>query len=78
MPTVFVIDGFRFFFYSNEGSGPPHIHVERGSGSAKWWLTPVSIGWNDGLKPPEVRKARRIIGENEERLIKARHDYFNG
>ena len=38
MPTVLVIEGFRFFFFSNEGFEPPHIHVEKGDGHAKWWL----------------------------------------
>ncbi len=35
MPTVLRIDGFRFFFYSDEGSEPPHIHAEKGDGVAK-------------------------------------------
>ncbi len=29
MPTVFRSGPYRFFFYSNEGSEPPHIHVQR-------------------------------------------------
>ncbi|WP_284734689.1 DUF4160 domain-containing protein [Sphingosinicella terrae] len=31
MPTVFRRQGFRFFFYSNEGSPlePIHVHVEK-------------------------------------------------
>ena len=28
MPTVLRICAARFFFYSNEGSEPPHIHIE--------------------------------------------------
>ena len=28
MPTVLNIRGYRFFFFSMEGSEPPHIHVE--------------------------------------------------
>lgn len=32
MPTVLQVSGFRFFFYSDEGSPrePPHIHVVAG------------------------------------------------
>ena len=33
------MDAGRFFFYSNEGSEPPHVHVESGDGTAKLWLT---------------------------------------
>jgi hypothetical protein len=29
MPTVFIKDGFRFFFYSNEHR-PIHVHVRKG------------------------------------------------
>ena len=42
MPTVLRISGFRFFFYSLEGSEPPHIHVEHGGSVAKFWLNPVA------------------------------------
>jgi len=30
MPNVLKVRGFRFFFFSREGTEPPHIHVERG------------------------------------------------
>jgi hypothetical protein len=42
MPTVFQDRGFRFFFYSNEGSPrePAHIHVEKDDIEAKFWLRP--------------------------------------
>ena len=37
MPTVFRIDGFRFFFYSNEGNPrePVHVHVRKAGAEAK-------------------------------------------
>ncbi len=37
MPVVFRYKGFRYFFYSNEGSPrePVHVHVRAGSGEAK-------------------------------------------
>jgi hypothetical protein len=38
MPTILVFEGFRFFFFSNEGFEPPHIHVEKAEGHAKYWL----------------------------------------
>lgn len=40
MPTIMRIDGYRFFFFSNEGSEPPHIHVEQAERYAKFWLNP--------------------------------------
>ena len=40
MPTIFLYDGFRFFFYSNEGEPrePMHVHVMKGGHEAKFWL----------------------------------------
>ncbi len=42
MPVVFRERGFRFFFYSNEGSPrePVHIHVEKDGVEAKFRLNP--------------------------------------
>ena len=36
MPTVLWIGPLRFFFYSNEGHEPIHIHVERDENVANW------------------------------------------
>lgn len=43
MPTVLTVEGFRFFFYSNENDEPPHVHVEKAEGTAKIWLSPVEV-----------------------------------
>lgn len=42
MPVVFRYQGFKFFFYSNEGNPlePPHIHVRAAGKEAKFWLSP--------------------------------------
>ena len=41
MPTILRKLGFRFFFYSNEGNEPPHIHIEKEKGNGKYWLDPL-------------------------------------
>jgi hypothetical protein len=38
VPTVLRWNGYRFFFFSNEGAEPPHIHVDKGGATAKFWL----------------------------------------
>jgi Domain of unknown function (DUF4160) len=43
MPTVARIGPFRFFFYSNEGAEPPHIHAQQDRKMAKFWLEPVTL-----------------------------------
>lgn len=58
MPTVRRIGSARFFFYSNEGTEPPHIHVKEAallpsSGCSLYpWLRRVGsepttfVAWN--------------------------------
>ena len=61
VPTVLSIDGYRFFFFSNEGTEPPHIHVERGDGYAKFWLEPVELVDAVSLGTVELRRARLLV-----------------
>ncbi|WP_091179851.1 DUF4160 domain-containing protein [Paramicrobacterium humi] len=56
--------GFRFFFYSNEGAEPPHVHVARDRCEAKYWLAPVEVARNRGFAPHELRRIGAIIVAN--------------
>lgn len=40
MPTLLLLKGLRFFFYSNEGNEPMHVHVMKGNAEGKLWLEP--------------------------------------
>ncbi|MEO5585771.1 MAG: DUF4160 domain-containing protein, partial [Flavobacteriales bacterium] len=56
------IDGSRFFFFSKEDGEPPHIHVKKGDGSAKWWLTPEpQVVYSIGYKANDERKIERLV-----------------
>ena len=77
MPTVLRIAGFRFFFYSDEGSEPPHIHVERSDEVAKFWLEPVELASSSGFPAKEINQLRKLVTENQIRLVQSRHEYFN-
>ena len=55
MPTVLRLHGCRFYFYSHEPNEPPHIHVDRGGSSAKFWLQTVAIARNLGYSARELR-----------------------
>ncbi len=79
MPTVWAEDGFRFFFYSNEGSPrePAHIHVEKGSAEAKFWLRPeVRVAYNDGYDARTLRRLMGIVAANRERIERAWNEFF--
>ena len=60
VPTVLLAEGCRFFFFSNEGTEPPHIHIERGDGYAKFWLEPVELVDAVGMKTRELGRARLL------------------
>ncbi|MBX3094826.1 MAG: DUF4160 domain-containing protein [Cryobacterium sp.] len=49
VPTVARIGALRFF-YSLENREPPHVHVERGNCTAKFWLSPVRLSSNKGFR----------------------------
>jgi len=76
MPTVLRKDGFEFYFYSEEGNEPPHIHVDKGGGTAKFWLSPLGLAYADGLKSVETKKARRLVEENQELLLQKWDEHF--
>ncbi len=62
MPTILTKNGFRLFFYSQEGNEPIHVHVAYAGNIAKFWLKPdVVLATNIGLKTQEIKKAKDII-----------------
>ena len=69
MPTVLLVNGFRFFFFSNEGFEPPHVHVEHGDGVAKFWLEPVELAESYRIKHQELRQAR-LLAEQHQALFR--------
>jgi len=38
MPTVMLVNGWRFFFYANERNEPIHIHCRKAEKECKYWL----------------------------------------
>jgi hypothetical protein len=53
MPTVLRSGPYRFFFYSADGSEPPHVHVQREALIAKFWLKPVRLQDSGGFSRVE-------------------------
>ena len=76
MPTVLRISGFRFFFYSGEGSEAPHIHVEHGDGVAKIWLDPVRVAESHGFRTHQLNQVRLLVIEHRLTFLEAWNDHF--
>jgi hypothetical protein len=69
MPEVFRELGFVFFFYSNEGDEPMHIHVRKAGGFAKYWIEPIDLEFSQGMKVNDLKIAEKLIMNHVE-LIK--------
>ena len=77
MPTVLRVGASRYFFYSNEGTEPPHIHVQEGKRLAKFWLEPVSLSWSTGFRGHELSEIERTVSEQKEKLKEAWDEFFS-
>jgi hypothetical protein len=77
MPTVFEINGYRFFFYSNENNEPVHIHVSKGGAEAKYWLTPnLEEVYSYGFKSRERKEIKTLVKANANEIIEKWNEFF--
>ena len=64
MPTVLRIGRFRFYFFSNEGEEPPHIHIKAAEDQAKFWLDPIVLATaREELGFSEGDRIRVVLGD---------------
>jgi hypothetical protein len=76
MPVVLRRGRYAFFFFSNEGQEPPHIHVKASGDEAKYWLDPVELAANYGFNVRELNEIERLVAENRELLWEAWHEHL--
>lgn len=77
MPVVLLINGYKFKFYSNEDDEPPHVHIIKGGGQAKYWLVPaVEEEYSYGFTVRERREVREFMLANSQLLINKWNGYF--
>jgi hypothetical protein len=78
VPTVLRWNGYRFYFFSNEGSESAHIHVDKGDATAKFWLTDCTLARSIGFDAKEIRTLSDKVSEEREGLLEAWNGYFGG
>jgi hypothetical protein len=76
MPTVARVGPYRFFFFSNEGLEPVHIHVQRERCLAKFWIRPVALASSTGFGARELRRIERLVEERQDQFEEAWHEFF--
>ena len=67
MPTILLWNGYRFFFFSNEGTPLEgrHVHIRKGVSVAKFWLDPEpSLVSSWGLAPKELNSLEKVVRDN--------------
>lgn len=76
MPTVLRVNGFRFFFFSDEHN-PVHIHVEKADGYMRVELETLRVTDSLRFTKKDEKKIIAIIKEHQNELIGAWNEYFN-
>ena len=76
MPTILRVGPYRFFFFSNEGNEPVHIHVEAGDGHSKFWVNPVQLAKSSGFNAREVNEMRKLVLEHSTLFMEKWNEYF--
>lgn len=78
MPDAWRYGPYRFFFWSRENNEPAHVHVKRDRSEAKFWLAPVvELAQNWGFARHELNEIRRLVEENQEKILESWHDHFD-
>ncbi len=76
-PKPLLEDGYSFYFFSNENAEPPHVHVSKGGGTAKWWLQPEpDEKFSYGFNVAQRRRIKQLIHVHHAHLLKAWHAHF--
>lgn len=77
MPTIFIVFGFIFRFFSDDHL-PIHVHVVKDGHEAKFNVEPkVELVYNHGFKRQEITLIESIVEENVEVIVTHWIDYFS-
>lgn len=73
MPTILLQHGWRFYFYSNEGNEPMHIHAEKAERECKYWLDvdafEIRQAFAHNMSPRDTREVRQIVFQNFDYIV---------
>ena len=65
MPTVFYFNGWRFFFFAEEGNEPMHVHAEKAERNCKFWIHEkthsIEAVYYYKMNPRDKREVEEII-----------------
>ena len=77
MPTLLLLNGLRFFFYSNENDEPIHVHITKGDANGKVWLEPsIRAEYFIGFTNSEQKDILEAIYIHSENFKKKWNEHF--
>ena len=76
MPTIRREGPYRFYFFSGDIGEPPHVHVDAGDSTAKFWLSRVALHYNLGFSARELRAIERVVLKHQAEFLEAWNAYF--
>jgi Domain of unknown function (DUF4160) len=80
LPKIFEWNGYRFYFYSNEGKPleRPHVHVRSGVNTAKFYIEPeINLAGSWGMSSKEINILEKQVEINVELIRRKWNEYFN-
>lgn len=73
MPTIFFINGWRVFFFADEGNEPIHVHCQKAEARCKYWIMKekhdIQKAYAFGMSARDVREIRKIIFKNFDTIV---------
>jgi len=87
LPEVFRKNGWRFFFYSNEGNEPIHegnepihIHCKNSEKICKYFIDKenkkIFLAFEKNLNKSDFNEVEKLINENIDLIIKKWNEFF--
>lgn len=71
MPTILRIRGYRIGFYQADLAEPPHVHVKKQGGEAKFWMESLTLAESRGFREHELNEIRRILVDHQPSILAA-------
>jgi hypothetical protein len=76
VPTVLRIGPYRFHFFANDASEPPHIHITAPGKTVKVWLSTLTPVRPAGYAAHELREVLDLVRANRALLEEKWDEYF--
>ena len=79
MPTILFRQGWRIFFFANEGHEPIHVHCKKGRAHGKFWIHPdeynITQAYVRYMTRQQEREVRRIRFDHFDEIVEVWNEF---